>query len=1029
MKRILLTLSSLFGAVCILILPLSGAAPENVHGTFYQLGSNFTLYGQVHDANDNTNVYQYQVCWDDPTFTNNCEPSYLTANGYTGLPAAGAPPCSGNCRGIEYSIPAGTPPGWTVTPRDGNDHLIYGRIISQYGNGPSPIDGSPMPFRVINGNVDRTVNIETNPTRLQPAQLAVLANDQNTYSIGSIGNAVCNGGSPSTGNGTSVVRDDGVVGYYIKKWNVPCANVFIVSYLAPVVTYSGGPIGTHTGLSPSMTEAVFNSAILPVLNLIPANLQAIAIGWADSGTVAPASTVGPGNLVRGLISMTAAVATKGIPAGTACVDPVPGLMGYGPANPYYNSTSKTPYTDFGIRPTMFLAAEMCQNCAGSGFTNGSVYGPWDPDAPSMMRVIDAAFNGRDTNPANAKAYWAYTNAGSPEYVTANGIGSANLLNSYLGFANRLANAITFGAPNSRVTNTTVGAADPVYGVPDHILMYANASPNYSYLSPATLPGASVGWANRSTVGSIPYDNNQTPMASWLNNGFVAAYGTAVEPCENFPAKYPHGDIFLKNYTQGQTVIESIWKSVEQIYAGNSTGDPLAAPFSLPSLPATSILPSGGVQGSIVIVTLSGSGFAPGATLSVSGSGVTASTVVVVSPNLLTAILSIGVSAAPGTYNISVSGAPGSFAFNVSGLSFPVLSSLSRAAGAQGTTVNLTLTGSNFMPASTVAVSGSGVTVSNVSVLSSTQITATLTIAANASATAIYTLSVATAAGVSGSLVFDVTPAGSKPTLSSVTPSSGTHGTAVAVVLTGANFVSGSSIGFSGSGVTVGNIVVSSATSIRATFTLSATATAGVHTFTVTTPSGTSNSLPFTVNTTGPSLTSLTSLSPSGGLHGTTVNSILTGSSFIAGAKVNVSGSGVTVSNIVVLNATTITASFHIATTAATGSYNVTVATSAGTSNAHAFTVGLAIPILTTVAPNSGLQGTSLRVALKGANFTSSAAVKIAGAGLTVSNISYITSGQLNITITISSTVPDGSYNVSVSTSAGTSGSMNFDVGP
>jgi hypothetical protein len=52
----------------------------------------------------------------------------------------------------------------------------------------------------------------------------------------------------------------------------------------------------------------------------------------------------------------------------------------------------------------------------------------------------------------------------------------------------------------------------------------------------------------------------------------------------------------------------------------------------------------------------------------------------------------------------------------------------------------------------------------------------------------------------------------------------------------------------------------------------------------------------------------------------------------------VQGGTVTVSNVVVVNSTTITASFHVSSTAGRRSRDTTVTTSAGTSNALSFTI-------------------------------------------------------------------------------------------
>jgi hypothetical protein len=96
-------------------------------------------------------------------------------------------------------------------------------------------------------------------------------------------------------------------------------------------------------------------------------------------------------------------------------------------------------------------------------------------------------------------------------------------------------------------------------------------------------------------------------------------------------------------------------------------------------------------------------------------------------------------------------AVGSATVTVTAPSKPVLSSIAPASGAQGTSVAVTLTGSNFVSGATLAIGGAGVSASNVTVVSSTKITAAFVIAANA-ATGAHTVTVE---GASGAVNFTV----------------------------------------------------------------------------------------------------------------------------------------------------------------------------------------------------------------------------------------------------------------------------------
>ncbi len=86
----------------------------------------------------------------------------------------------------------------------------------------------------------------------------------------------------------------------------------------------------------------------------------------------------------------------------------------------------------------------------------------------------------------------------------------------------------------------------------------------------------------------------------------------------------------------------------------------------------------------------------------------------------------------------------------------------------------------------------------------------------------------------------------KPTLTSMAPASGTQGASVAVTLTGMAFVAGATVSVSGSGITVSNVVVASATSITAKFDISASAATGARDVSVTTSGGTSGTVSFTI---------------------------------------------------------------------------------------------------------------------------------------------------------------------------------------
>ena len=72
-------------------------------------------------------------------------------------------------------------------------------------------------------------------------------------------------------------------------------------------------------------------------------------------------------------------------------------------------------------------------------------------------------------------------------------------------------------------------------------------------------------------------SGQMSSLEWLQAGATGSYGTVVEPCA-FVQKFPRPDIVINRYLNGETLIEAYWKSVAWPGQGVFIGEPLAAPF-------------------------------------------------------------------------------------------------------------------------------------------------------------------------------------------------------------------------------------------------------------------------------------------------------------------------------------------------------------------------------------------------------------------------------------------------------------------
>ena len=70
---------------------------------------------------------------------------------------------------------------------------------------------------------------------------------------------------------------------------------------------------------------------------------------------------------------------------------------------------------------------------------------------------------------------------------------------------------------------------------------------------------------------------QMSSLRWLAAGATASYGTVSEPCNHWQ-KFPNPGVLLRHYLGGDSAIEAYWKSVAWPAQGLFIGEPLAAPY-------------------------------------------------------------------------------------------------------------------------------------------------------------------------------------------------------------------------------------------------------------------------------------------------------------------------------------------------------------------------------------------------------------------------------------------------------------------
>ncbi|QRO02119.1 IPT/TIG domain-containing protein [Archangium violaceum] len=235
-------------------------------------------------------------------------------------------------------------------------------------------------------------------------------------------------------------------------------------------------------------------------------------------------------------------------------------------------------------------------------------------------------------------------------------------------------------------------------------------------------------------------------------------------------------------------------------------------FTYEAAPAPTLVglsPGSGSGNGGTMVTLSGSGFVPGAR--VTFGGVAAPVVEVASPSSLTATTPAH---AAGRVDVTVTnpdgqGATLSGAFTYEAAPLPVLSSISPAAGPSRGGTAVTLRGSGFVPGATVRFGG--VAATSVLVVSGTSIS-TLSPAHEPGRVDVEVINPGGGRAVqAGGFLYEVD---GPPTVSSVSPNTGSTKGGTVITIRGLNFAPDARVMLGGVDAT--NVVVASSTSLTAT---------------------------------------------------------------------------------------------------------------------------------------------------------------------------------------------------------------------
>lgn len=201
---------------------------------------------------------------------------------------------------------------------------------------------------------------------------------------------------------------------------------------------------------------------------------------------------------------------------------------------YFNSSSRKPYMDLGIRPTMLLAGSSIEN---------------------VYNMIDRGVASDATYPKGT-AYLVST-SDKARNVRANFFPAVK---KYLG----------------KHINIEIEETDALKDKTD-VLFYITGKVKVDHIESNRFVDGAIADHLTSTGGRL-FGGKQMSLLRWLDAGATASYGTVVEPCA-FPQKFPHPAVVIDRYTRGETLIEAYWKSVAWPGQGLFVGEPLASPYS------------------------------------------------------------------------------------------------------------------------------------------------------------------------------------------------------------------------------------------------------------------------------------------------------------------------------------------------------------------------------------------------------------------------------------------------------------------
>ena len=458
-----------------------------------------------------------------------------------------------------------------------------------------------------------------------------------------------------------------------------------------------------------------------------------------------------------------------------------------------------------------------------------------------------------------------------------------------------------------------------------------------------------------------------------------------------------------------------------------------------------ITPSTGTKGQTLNVTITGTNtsFLQGSnTITFFGQGTSSAfitnSLTRTSATQMIASITIPPSAAFGAYFVSLSTISDGQLLVVNGFTVatPSINSVSPANALRGNTLTVTITGINthFLQGSTVLnffdnnTPQSNLVVNYYTPVSDLVITANVTIPITSPLFA-YNLSVTDS--IDGFLIFGNAVTIQPGTLTAITPSSALRSQTLNVTITGSGttFQQGSTtIGFFKSGtstaIIINSINVNSSNNLTANITVQSNAIVGVYDLRVSTTLDGSQSLNSSFTVTGPVINSVTPAMLNRGTKlALTISGTNTHFNQATGTNVYFFRQGsptnfITVDSTKAIGATSLTAYISVSKYTPGGIYQLRTFNATDNEIIYSNDIGVAVPLINTVTPNTSPSNETLDVLLTGTgtNFTQASATNFvfslptsSGNNIVINSVNALSDSIIKLNVSIISAAPLGNY--------------------